>query len=66
MPFRPNDDSRDYERFYDEIGSAQLEERYLAIHGYAVGAGPAARRGRVGRRYRGFRSSEWRSTITNS
>jgi ubiquinone/menaquinone biosynthesis C-methylase UbiE len=36
MPFRPNDDSRDYERFYDEIGSAQLEERYMAIHGYAV------------------------------
>jgi 2-polyprenyl-3-methyl-5-hydroxy-6-metoxy-1,4-benzoquinol methylase len=33
---RPDNDARDYERFYDEIGSAQLEERYMAIHGYAV------------------------------
>jgi 2-polyprenyl-3-methyl-5-hydroxy-6-metoxy-1,4-benzoquinol methylase len=33
---RPDNDARDYERFYDEVGSAQLEERYMAIHGYAV------------------------------
>lgn len=33
---RPDQNSDDYERFYDEVGAAQLEERYMALHPYVV------------------------------
>lgn len=33
---RPDRTPEDYERFYDEIGAAQLEERYLANNSYAI------------------------------
>jgi 2-polyprenyl-3-methyl-5-hydroxy-6-metoxy-1,4-benzoquinol methylase len=33
---RPDRNPDDYDRFYDEVGAAQLEERYMAIHAYAV------------------------------
>jgi 2-polyprenyl-3-methyl-5-hydroxy-6-metoxy-1,4-benzoquinol methylase len=33
---RPDRNPEDYDRFYDEVGGAQLEERYMAIHAYAV------------------------------
>ena len=33
---RPDRNPEDYARFYDEIGAAQLEERYLARHSYAA------------------------------
>jgi SAM-dependent methyltransferase/glycosyltransferase involved in cell wall biosynthesis len=33
---RPDVDAADYARFYDEVGAAQLEERYMARHPYAV------------------------------
>jgi 2-polyprenyl-3-methyl-5-hydroxy-6-metoxy-1,4-benzoquinol methylase len=33
---RPDRNREDYKRFYDEIGAAQLEERYIAIHAYAL------------------------------
>jgi 2-polyprenyl-3-methyl-5-hydroxy-6-metoxy-1,4-benzoquinol methylase len=32
----PDRNREDYKRFYDEIGAAQLEERYIAIHAYAL------------------------------
>ena len=32
---RPDADATDYARFYDEIGEAQLEERYMSRHSYA-------------------------------
>jgi 2-polyprenyl-3-methyl-5-hydroxy-6-metoxy-1,4-benzoquinol methylase len=33
---RPDRNPEDYERLYDEIGAAQLEERYLANNAYAI------------------------------
>ncbi len=36
MVLRPDRNPEDYERFYDEIGAAQLEERYMEINAYAV------------------------------
>jgi 2-polyprenyl-3-methyl-5-hydroxy-6-metoxy-1,4-benzoquinol methylase len=33
---RPDRDAHDYARFYDEIGAAQLEERYMATNWYTL------------------------------
>ena len=33
---RPDRNPEDYDRFYDEVGAAQLEERYMAVHSYVI------------------------------
>jgi ubiquinone/menaquinone biosynthesis C-methylase UbiE len=33
---RPDTEAEDYARFYDAVGAAQLEERYMALHPYAT------------------------------
>ena len=32
----PDRNPDDYRRFYDEVGAAQLEERYMAVHPYVI------------------------------
>ena len=36
MVLDPDRNESDFTRFYDRIGAAQLEERYLAANAYAI------------------------------